>query len=202
MANGKCKCGVDYTLENSTSTVFKRQQGFCRSCDETYQKQYYLDRSERIKERSCKWARKNKKKRLVIAMKYWDTQSVETRASHNKKVVAQYRLKKFGISQEEFDAKFESQKGLCSICEQPMLAGVRKKIPCQDHNHDTGELRDLLCSSCNLLIGNCCEDEKILVGAIKYLRKHKSGSSIKTALCGLTELNSVLSESVLSAASR
>jgi hypothetical protein len=116
-------------------------------------------------------------KRKQIAMKHYDSKQRE----YSKKSVARYREKLFGITQEQFDVKFAKQSGLCSICEQPMLANIRKKIPCQDHNHTTGKLRDLLCSSCNLLIGNCCENEKILANAIRYLQKHESDSSNQIA---------------------
>jgi hypothetical protein len=181
MANGKCKCGVKFTLENSNPSIVLRQSGKCRNCDNARFKVLYKKDPQKYKDRGKKWISDNWEKRQKI----------------NLNAVARYRLKKFGITQQEFDFKFQSQNGLCSICEQPMNRDVRNKRPCQDHNHVTGELRELLCSSCNLLIGNCFEDENILAKAISYLQKHKSGSSTKTALCGYAELNSVLSESVL-----
>jgi hypothetical protein len=60
----------------------------------------------------------------------------------------------------------------------------RTKRVCQDHNHETGKLRDLLCSSCNLLLGNCRENEEILLSAIRYLRKHNGDSSIQIIQVG------------------
>jgi hypothetical protein len=40
-----------------------------------------------------------------------------------------------------------------------------------DHNHETGQVRDLLCHNCNALLGMCREDKAVLLAAIKYLWK-------------------------------
>jgi hypothetical protein len=38
-----------------------------------------------------------------------------------------------------------------------------------DHGHETGEVRGLLCSNCNLGLGYFKDNPKYLEGAIKYL---------------------------------
>jgi hypothetical protein len=165
MANSKCKCGVEFTLENSTATVFKRKCGFCRACDEAYQQDYYRERAEEKKKAAASWSKKNPEKRRRISRK-WGRINTDY-----------FRAKAYGVTPEEFDEKFEKQKGLCAICQQPMTG---KRKPCQDHNHKSGENRDLLCSSCNCLLGYCYENKKILANAIKYLQKHANGSLIQT----------------------
>lgn len=57
----------------------------------------------------------------------------------------------------------QRQGGRCAICKK-----VPKKLVV-DHNHVTGELRGLLCLSCNFCIGNAHDDVSILQSAIDYL---------------------------------
>jgi hypothetical protein len=53
--NGKCKCGVDFTLDNSAETVFERKRGFCLACTKVYNQSYYLENSEKIKSEARKY---------------------------------------------------------------------------------------------------------------------------------------------------
>ena len=39
----------------------------------------------------------------------------------------------------------------------------------KDHNHKTGKVRGLLCSSCNLILGYCNDNRDILSRLIVYL---------------------------------
>jgi hypothetical protein len=40
-----------------------------------------------------------------------------------------------------------------------------------DHNHETGEVRELLCGDCNTAIGMAKEDPEILQAMISYLKR-------------------------------
>jgi len=75
--------------------------------------------------------------------------------------------RKYGVPIEEFHKKLIEQSGRCDICNRPMIK------PCQDHNHETGEVRGLLCSFCNGLLGRVGESIEILSNTIGYLRKFK-----------------------------
>lgn len=78
--------------------------------------------------------------------------------------------KKFGISLEEYDTKLKNQKYCCAIC------GIHEnKVKLRfavDHNHKTGEVRDLLCGQCNVAVGMVKEDLTILTSMISYLMEH------------------------------
>jgi hypothetical protein len=81
------------------------------------------------------------------------------------------RLRKIntGFSPEMYAAKFEAQGGRCVVC-----STTSSKPLHADHNHETGECRDLLCASCNVTLGHVREDIKRLEGLITYLRRwHK-----------------------------
>ncbi len=103
-------------------------------------------------------------------------------------------IEAYGVTPEDFDRKFEEQNGLCAICQQPMIG---KRKACQDHNHVSGKNRDILCSSCNCLIGYSYENKEILLSAIQYLEKHANDSSTQIVHVDSSERSSVLSESVL-----
>lgn len=74
------------------------------------------------------------------------------------------RLKtKYGITQQDYENMYEKQQGCCYIC------GDKRDKLVIDHNHETGKVRKLLCSSCNNVVGLCKEDISILLKTIEYL---------------------------------
>lgn len=56
--------------------------------------------------------------------------------------------KQYGLDVETVALLFEAQKGLCGICEKKLTPwpNLRTHI---DHDHATGKVRGILCSSCN-----------------------------------------------------
>lgn len=70
---------------------------------------------------------------------------------------------------EEYNAKFESQNGRCPICNRHQ--SELKRTLGVDHDHTTGQNRDLLCISCNSGLGCFHEEPSRLEAAIKYLEK-------------------------------
>ncbi len=187
-------CKEPITAENSTATVFKRRRGFCQSCTKAYDKKRYKIKAEDYKSCVKDWAANNPEKRKRICKTYRDSLTEEERKALNKQIAGLIRKAKLGITQEEYEAKIVAQKGLCAICEQEMIGGRHsQRKPCQDHNHTTGKLRDVLCSRCNLLIGSCSENIEILVSAVRYLQKHADSSTIQTVCVDDRILNSVVS---------
>lgn len=81
----------------------------------------------------------------------------------------------YGLSLETFSLMLAAQNGVCAICKQPETAksswGGSKELSV-DHNHENGEIRGLLCSRCNHVIGQCREDREILIAAVAYLDKY------------------------------
>ena len=89
-----------------------------------------------------------------------------------------YNLKqRFDMTIDQYNKMFLKQKGKCSICNSAETALDNKgctKYLAVDHNHDTGAIRGLLCSSCNTGIGLLGDSVKTLKSAIKYLNKRGS----------------------------
>ena len=71
--------------------------------------------------------------------------------------------RKYGISQEDYEARLRAQGGACAIC------GATDRKLVVDHNHQTGRVRGILCFNCNLMIGHCGEIVATLEKAAKYL---------------------------------
>lgn len=80
------------------------------------------------------------------------------------------RLKKYGITAEEYNKMFKKQKGRCKICGiHPTEMTDTKEFLSVDHCHTTGEVRGLLCDSCNLGLGKFYDNIELLENAITYL---------------------------------
>lgn len=80
------------------------------------------------------------------------------------------RLKKYGITLEQYNEILERQEYKCAICLQPSNT-MKKSMPV-DHNHITGKIRGLLCSTCNTAIGLLKENPDLFIRAVSYLHRY------------------------------
>lgn len=78
----------------------------------------------------------------------------------------------YGITLDDYDRMYEKQNGVCAICNLPQLSKRNTRL-CVDHDHDTGEVRGLLCDSCNRGIGLLKDDPRLLERAAQYIRTSK-----------------------------
>lgn len=79
--------------------------------------------------------------------------------------------RKFGISETEYYEMLKNQDGKCAICEKEEVGDSRASYLSIDHNHESGEIRGLLCARCNRGLGYFRDDSKTLYNAFKYLNK-------------------------------
>lgn len=88
----------------------------------------------------------------------------------NIRLIAEY-----GITIDEYNIMLSEQKNVCRICKKPEnIIHYKSKMPKElsvDHCHKTGRVRGLLCSKCNIVIGNALDDISILESAILYLKE-------------------------------
>lgn len=82
----------------------------------------------------------------------------------------QYK-KKYGITTAQYNQKLIDQKGKCAICSKDHADALNGLYV--DHDHESNQVRELLCRECNVGIGFLQDSEDILFKAIEYLRKHK-----------------------------
>jgi hypothetical protein len=86
-------------------------------------------------------------------------------------------IKRYGITQKEYDSILLSQNNVCAICKSTILnfdsgTGVLRRM-CVDHCHVTKKVRGILCFNCNVGLGNFQDNPLFLVNALEYLRHHK-----------------------------
>ncbi len=84
----------------------------------------------------------------------------------------------FGITVEEYERMFAEQGGLCACCREPERRTVRREpnkgktmLLCVDHDHGTGQVRELLCGACNSAVGFLKERVWVAERVIEYLKK-------------------------------
>ena len=138
-----CRKGHPRTADNVT------KDGKCRQCESAYSSRRYIANKSLFYETHKKWVAENKE--------------------HAKRYDQDYRLQKhFGIRVEERDAMRTLQNNRCKICNKEFV-----KTPHTDHDHETGQVRDLLCDDCNLGLGRFFDSPELLDAAAAYLRRWK-----------------------------
>ena len=70
-------------------------------------------------------------------------------------------LRKYGLTLDQYNALLSSQDGKCAICGSTNSGRMSDKHFCVDHDHQTGQIRGLLCHCCNLAVGHF-KDQAIL----------------------------------------
>lgn len=83
-----------------------------------------------------------------------------------------YHIKyQYGLTKEQYQEMMVQQNNACAICKQSETHIVNGKLRTLsvDHNHDTGQVRKLLCHSCNAALGLLKEDPQIMFEMIKYI---------------------------------
>jgi len=85
---------------------------------------------------------------------------------------------KYGIGIFEFQTMLLQQDSKCAICSIEMILPLKRRgqplnSVCVDHDHITGNVRELLCSRCNKGLGFFDDDIELLRKSIDYLEKHK-----------------------------
>lgn len=82
----------------------------------------------------------------------------------------------FGL--EEYNNLVKKQNNLCAICFNPNVNGKKTTTNLYvDHDHLNGNVRGLLCSNCNRMLGLIKEDLNVLNNAIDYLKLYTSSLS-------------------------
>ena len=81
------------------------------------------------------------------------------------------RVKKYGITGDDYDRMLAEQNGCCAICGSSNSGDSRGGRFHVDHCHASGIVRGLLCIDCNHGVGKFRDSESRLQSAIEYLRR-------------------------------
>lgn len=80
-------------------------------------------------------------------------------------------MTRYGITFADYQAMHGNQNGRCAICDGPPNGNGKKYGRFSvDHDHDTNEIRGLLCGTCNSGLGMFRDDPHLLDLASDYLR--------------------------------
>lgn len=85
------------------------------------------------------------------------------------------KLKVYGLTLAAFDAMLSSQGAVCASCKQPEINVRHSRVQALsvDHDHDTGAVRALLCSRCNVALGLLNDSVSRVENLLSYLKAHK-----------------------------
>lgn len=110
-------------------------------------------------------ARKNELRRT-------NPQQVTRVREYNRKT----QLARYGLTPDDYDRMLAEQGGVCRLCGRPPNPdGVRAASKLHaDHDHETGRSRDLLCLTCNHMIGAAHDNPALLRKAAKYIERHRA----------------------------
>ncbi len=133
----------------------------CKACNLAAKRRRYADDPAKYIAMVKRWQQANPERVNAYHRKN------NARPERKRALRDQYYRRTFGISADEFDELLEQQGGGCAIC------GKRPKRVASlhlDHCHDSGDIRGILCLSCNQAIGKFRDDPDLLERAARYLR--------------------------------
>ena len=148
------KCG-----ETKPRTEFSRDkrrpdgcQSWCKLCKAVYQRKYNAEHKEQT---------------AAYRRKYYAEHPEKIRGGSYSR---DYHLRHhYDISLATYNAMLKHQGGGCAICGK--ARDRDGKYLSVDHDHETGEIRGLLCSQCNHALGLLQESEELCLSAASYLHK-------------------------------
>lgn len=173
------KCGATERYVNGSS---------CVSCgklqvalrDPSISKRYHqTDRSKELKKlRGREWRDRQKTGASASGRAYPEFSEETHKTKEREKYVTErkerptsrqrYELKrKYGMTLEEYNNIVDTQGGACKVC------GDTETRLVVDHCHESGNIRELLCSRCNTALGFARDSVDILRGLADYIMRHK-----------------------------
>lgn len=160
--------------ENLPIAAFGRNQSrkdglqpYCKECACKRQKEWRTSKDH-------KWKLEKKASSAAYYQRTKDQQKQKNKQRYKEnreQILAQcrdYHLRsKYGINSSQYEQMLQDQNNQCKICLCD-LSNTRIDV---DHDHNTGEVRGLLCHNCNSLLGHAKDNPDILAEAIVYLQQ-------------------------------
>lgn len=117
------------------------------------------EQKEAARQRTREWYKNNRNRALQSKKARNAVPEVRLRRRNNA------HLKLYGITLKQRADLFKAQGCKCAICGSSE-SGRRWEL---DHCHETGAVRGILCSGCNLLLGHGRDNPNTLMAAAAYL---------------------------------
>lgn len=185
------------------ATAFRRRNAERINADK---KAHYIVHKEQILARNRAWrqanpeivaaqkadyARRNPQVSRESGLRYrlrnLEHERTRSREKERRKSIPN-RLKRYGLTHQEFRALIGRQRGCCPGCLRDLLTLPEKKGFHVDHCHTTGKVRGLLCGQCNISLGQAKDNPAVLRRLAGYLDFHAGAVSALPVLDYLSGL--------------
>ena len=136
---------------NSMKKYRESQKG--KKYQETYSKSE--KGKAKLKEQQKTEKYKEYKKEYRLSIGYKNSQKEYNNSEKGKKTRRKTSWKSRGVNMENFEELYTRYNNaiFCDICECVLnVEGDSNTIKCLDHDHDTGDFRNIVCNYCNLYI--------------------------------------------------
>lgn len=152
----------------------------CKECSHRIRTDNYYKKREDNIQKTQDWKKENRARinsqvredRKLNPEKY-KTWHDKYYAKNRDEISLKRSLTERNITRDVYDTLYNAQNGLCEICKQPekRMARDGKTITrlCIDHDHDTNDVRALLCHDCNSGLGKFMDSPELLLEAAHYL---------------------------------
>lgn len=179
------KCGVEKDLDEYSPDKRRvdGRQARCKECCRLAAVQRYRENPEKYRDRKKQeYARdpekhrdRDRTRRAADPDKFRERDKQRHRRNPDAKTSSDMKSK-YGIDLEDYQRILKAQGGVCDICGSSETATLRGKVKrlAIDHCHETGEVRALLCSTCNTALGKMKDSPDLLRKAADYLEHHHS----------------------------
>jgi len=152
------------SIENQE--LFKQGKRICHSCHKIKDLSEFYRTTRRGADGhkySCKECEDNYNKNRKNTNSTYKSEKLKT-------TLKRYYVRTYGITMEQKEQMFKDQEAKCLICKDDIFLVKGCHV---DHDHETKQVRGLLCSKCNHGLGLFRENTNILQEAINYLKKWK-----------------------------
>ncbi len=156
---GKCKQAKPIEEFHRDKSRKDGHYTWCKNCSNEAGKFWRRKHKEQVRVYGAQYYAKNKKhcRKLI---KRW-------RQAHKDHSRNKYLKRVYGITSEQYEEILIGQKECCAICGDHQSKFKRRLHV--DHNHETGEIRGLLCTNCNRMLGHAQDSKDILMRGVQYL---------------------------------
>lgn len=145
----------------------------CSRCG-VFGEHYYSHYANDLMDSYCVECRKKKQKNDRTRVKNSVRDRVVRKFGHRTWILSS----KYRLTRDVYDSIVKTQEGRCAICsvvfdlsDEPGTKEEKARRPHVDHDHQTGMIRGLLCTRCNVGIGMLGDDPDRMLVAVKYVNK-------------------------------
>lgn len=108
-----------------------------------------------------------------VRKSYWRKYSKLNREKKSENGYRSNLRLKFGMTLEQYNEILMRQNFSCAICCRHVSQFNRRL--CVDHDHDTGRIRGLLCTHCNVILAQLGDNKESVQRVLDYLNDVDSG---------------------------